>query len=214
MKRIVFAFASITALTISCTANPTILPEPPNTTGVGGLGGNGGAGGMDASLSVTSNSASGSSGSPLSGDGSGTRLKRYVYKSDDGALVDLSYFYDTTLGIRCSPLDTPSGKRCVDIGSVVGELFYDSACTLRAAFVTKGCLSGTYATTTETIGAACANSAIYHVHTIGTKQVSGFAFNGNTCAPWTQNQANAFDVYELGPEVDYAKFAAVTLEHE
>ncbi len=213
-----YILASIAALAISCTANPPILPEPTSATaGVGGIGGNGGAGGMDASSSSassnSSDSASGSSGSPLPGDGSGTRLKRYVYKSDDGAAVDQTRFYDTMLQIDCQPMPVPIGLRCASYNQIISGMHYDASCLLPAIGVATGCAPGAYATKVET-SVACPPTALFRIFTIEAKQPNGFYKSGNTCTPWTPEQAASSDIYAVGPEVDYSQFAAMTLEHE
>jgi hypothetical protein len=205
MKHLVFVFASVAVFAISCTANPPIVPEPPNaTTGTSGLGGNGGAGGSSGNDCASSC------------DRSGTRLKRYVYTSADGLVsVQSGRFYDTLLGIECEGLLTPKGLRCVPVrGPTQGSAIYytDSLCTLAALYVRKECAPPVYQV--EWFSVSCGGVSIKAWPMIPVPSPGYTTFGGGGCVPMTQQQQDAFSLFTLGPEVDYTQFAAMTLEHE
>jgi hypothetical protein len=214
MKRLVFVFASIAALAISCTANPPILPEPNNvTTGVGGFGGDGGAGGMSTSAN-SSSSASGSSGILLSGDGSGTRLRRRVHVSPDGLLASASIgsFYDSLLGFDCLPTKTPNGTRCMPL-TAIGIVFSDSSCSAQVAVASTICGEPTtiYARTQNVAQGICdptpAQPDAWYQFGAKLPITFGHRLNGGTCV--TYNPSNV-SYYELGTEVDYLAFAPMS----
>lgn len=211
MKRIVLIFASIASFAISCTVNPDIFPDPSLVDA-----------GPDASSSSSSSSSSSASSSSASsgsggppGDVSGARLKRYVLESVDGLSVTSGTLYDSQLGANCSALDTPIGKRCIVYEGFFGYAYVDSGCTIHGALVTKGCQAPKRAARADSspVG-TCAPTTVYRVFDVGQLQPQAFRLSGNTCSAMSPSEAALYDVYAVGPEVDYTQFAAMTLEHE
>lgn len=213
MKRLVLIFASIAALAISCTANPPILPEPPNaSTGVGGFGGDGG---IDISSSVASSSASGSSGTPLPGDGSGVRLKRYVYTSADGLIAAQQYrLFDVVLQSDCVPVRTMSGTRCITgMNNAFAVQYYsDATCTIPLVYGYKGCAAPTRMQ--MGLPSTCVIDAVYKVVELTPYTAPTMYSASPGCLEVPTTAPGIYDVYAIGPEVDYTQFAAMTLEHE
>jgi hypothetical protein len=100
--------------------------------------------------------------------------------------------------------------------AAIGIVFLDSACTTKVASASIVCGEPTtpYAKTYNTAQDACsAVSPPDSWHYFGAKLPISFAYriNGGSCVSY--NPAGVA-YYELGPEVDYTQFAAMTLEHE
>jgi hypothetical protein len=208
MKRIILAFS---ALLFSCAVEPNIVPDRFDASIVETSSLSSSA--SSSASSSSSSSASSSSGGPL-GDGSGTRLKRYVYTSADGLKHAVTSFYDSLLGTRCLVLESPIGTRCMPYDVIFGYVFVDAACTLHGVSVAKGCAAPTRAARTDTSSSTCAPATTFHVHVVGEPQPQGYYLSGNTCKAWTAVEMGLYDVYAVGPEVDYTQFAAMALEHE
>lgn len=207
MKRIVFVFASVAAFAISCTVNHDIFPDP-------SLGDAGPDASLSSSSSSSSSASSSSSGMSILGDGSGTRLKRYVYTSGDGLSAgQLNPFYDALLAIDCSPQKTPNGTRCMpaNAGTLVGW-YSDNQCTKLTVAVTKTCIVPQYAYTYTVTTCNTLSPLSYYSVTSPLQIVYGKS--GATCVDVSSTVLSAYDIYDIGPEVDYAQFAAMTLEHE
>jgi hypothetical protein len=211
MKRFIAAFA-FAAIALSCTANVPISPDPTSaSTGVGGNGGAGGFGGNGASSNSSAASSGSSSGGPIPGDSSGTRLRRYVYTSADGLTTPRDgWMFDALLDMSCVPRETPMGLRCAPWSFAYTGYFVDPACTTPAAIATKGCLVLKYHTTTK--ANACGSFITSQVYPLTPIQMQPLYRNDNAmCAAAIISDPSASDYYSVGPEIDYATLAPMSL---
>lgn len=211
MKRFAFAFVAASLTVLSCTSDPRIVPDPfdASTNDISSS-----SSSSSSSASSSSSSGSSSSGGPQ-GDGSGARLKRHVYASGDGLVAGHSdIFYDALLGVACVPRDTPKGFRCVAFEpSFAAGRFADALCSVPVVISPKTCAAAPYYTIT--VGVTC-NRTIgvqaFGVTPSATQTL--FYKSGNNCVSVPPDQLDVIDIYDIGPEVDYTQFAAMTLEHE
>lgn len=222
-------------LLVACDVTPVpIEPEPTTNSSVGstssatgtggaggqgGMGGHGGAGGhggMGGASSSSGVGGTGGMGGQMSGgpsDGSGSRLRRYVYTSPDGMLDSRSdRFYDVDLATECVPRATPLGLRCVPFTVAVSPGFFsDPACTTPAILARKSCGPIVYYATTSIV--QCSSSIGAFAYSLIPSATVAYQKSA-TCTPVDAATLNDHDVYVVGPEADYAVFAPMSLEHE
>lgn len=73
------------------------------------------------------------------------RIVQRVWTGSDGSKIPLLDYYDSKLGVRCSPADAePGAVRCLPFLGLT-SYYSDSACTQPVAYVTKGCTVEKYA---------------------------------------------------------------------
>jgi hypothetical protein len=219
MKRLL----PITILAVACSSDPLVLPDPTtgasSSVGSGGMGGTGGQGGVGGDGGH--GGSGGMGGATIPGDSSGSRLKRKVYTSPDGLSVGVSFgaFRDSALGLDCMLATVPGGaSRCMPTGAVFRAFYEDAACTVRLVGVHDPCGSAVpaYATVSES-SAGCNPVPVdpakwYHV---GAKFQNAPAYYKDSAGACLLYPAAAgYSYFALGPEVNYAEFAPMSLSVE
>ncbi len=214
MKRVVLATILFFA---SCNADPSIVPDPidgsVDTSSSSGSSSSSSA--SSSASSSSSSSASSSSGGPQ-GDGSGTRLKRYIYTSADGLSSEYAHrFFDSLLQADCTPTRTPNGVLCVTgiNGAFVATTYYaDAACSVPLAYAYKGCAPPLRMPLA--IASTCVLESTSKVVELVPYAAPTMYSKSPACLEVPTITPAPYDLYETGPEVDYTQFAAMALEHE
>ena len=209
MKRILPLVAVLFA---SCTADPRIGPDPIDASIEDASSSSSSASSSSSSSASSSSSSASSSSGNVAGDGSGTRLKRYVYTSGDGLVSERGNpFYDTVLGTDCTPTNTVAGVRCIPSPAGVAW-FVDAQCTTPAAYVLKSCPPPTYGCKYNAL--MCADQGAATCYSVDPMPLTKIYSVANGTCQDVSSGLNAYTVYAIGPEIDYSKFATMTLEHE
>jgi hypothetical protein len=212
MIRFVLFVSAALLLLVACSSDPIALPDP--TTGASSSVGSGGTGGAGGQGGMGGNSGNGGS-APMPGDGSGSRLKRKVYASPDGLYADAAVgsFRDTALGIDCTMQTVPGGAtRCMPYSGNGYPVFQDAMCATRIIAMNDPCGTAVlpYAAVSSA-SAQCGMAASTQWFHGGTKLAMPSAyhvdFSGN-CVPFTPA---GYTFFALGPEVNYAEFAPMSL---